>query len=100
MAAGVGKVHAARVRVVADAEAASPPRCTSPQADGPGRLADREVRPADYRNVIHQACRDGAATGVRDRRGRVGQDQAWQTGRTATMFSGITKARQVRPGWP
>jgi len=28
---------------------------------------------------------------VRDRRRRVGQDQAWETGRTATVFSGITR---------
>jgi len=63
--------------------------------------ADRDPRfgGADHGNAMHQTFRDGAVTGVRDRRSRVGQDQAWETGRTATMFRDH-QARQVRPGWP
>src|SRR5437867_1785809 len=46
---------------------------------------------------MHQAFRDCAVTGVHERRRRVGQDQAWETGRTATVFSGITRpGRLVR----
>ena len=96
-------MHAARVRVVVHPEGgiaaalASAAGLYQPgRRDGPGRLAPR-FGGADYGHAIHQACRDGAVTGVRDRRGHVRQDRAWATGRTATVFSGITRPGRFGP---
>jgi hypothetical protein len=104
----VGQMHAARVRVVVHPDggiaAALASAATLYQPDGPGAAGRPRGSAGLTTETSHQACRDGAVTS--DRRRRVGQDRAWETRRTATMFCGISRpdrsgqaGRDQHPAW-